>query len=102
MAEVRDGAHDFYAQIRGLHPPHVVTMIIDGLTVDETLDLGMRENEWLESLSNKQVQKLLDELEVPKDVRTNIFEVLDADNSGIVTSSQLRQGLLKCKCPVRS
>lgn len=102
MAQVRVEAHDFYAVIRSLLPPSVVTMIIDGLTVDSTLDLGMREDEWLESLDNRQIQKLLDELEVPRDVRMHIFEVLDADNSGIVTSSQLREGLLNCKAAARS
>eukprot|EP00746_Dinoflagellata_sp_MGD_P156144 gnl/MRDRNA2_/MRDRNA2_85710_c0_seq1.p1 gnl/MRDRNA2_/MRDRNA2_85710_c0~~gnl/MRDRNA2_/MRDRNA2_85710_c0_seq1.p1 ORF type:complete len:926 (-),score=144.68 gnl/MRDRNA2_/MRDRNA2_85710_c0_seq1:21-2798(-) len=102
MAQVRVEAHDFYAVIRGLLPPSAVTMIIDGLTVGSTLDLGMREEEWLESLNNRQVQKLLDELEVPRDVRMHIFEVLDADNSGIVTSSQLREGLLNCKAAARS
>ena len=48
------------------------------------------------SPEDRQVQRLMDDLDLPKD-RANLFEALDADSSGTLHLAELAQGLLKVR-----
>ena len=47
-------------------------------------------------MQDRQVQRLMDDLDLPKD-RANLFEALDADSSGALHLAELAQGLLKVR-----
>lgn len=47
-------------------------------------------------VQDRQVQRLMDDLDLPKD-RANLFEALDADSSGALHLAELAQGLLKVR-----
>jgi len=102
LMEVRDAAHDFYAKIRAVLPQTALDTIIDRLTYNTMLDLGITGSEWIYCLKNPLVQKLLDELGVEDDVRYDIIECLDAEGSGVVTTTELHEGLLMCRDPPRA
>jgi hypothetical protein len=102
LMQVRDTAHDFYSKIRGILPEEVVQTIIDQLTMDMTLDLGITKLEWQQCMRNDKVMRLMDQLNVPIHVRNDLFDVIDSDGSGVVTSAELHEGLLLCRGPPSS
>jgi len=102
LMEVRDAAHDFYAKIRGILPESAVDTVIDRLTCNTTLDLGITKSEWTHCLENPQVKKLLDELCVDEELRLDIIDCIDADGSGVVTTAELHEGLMMCRDPPRA
>lgn len=97
MMEVKGTQHGFYSAVRAILPDDALRIIIDQLTTDTTLDLGMTALEWQECLKNEGVKEILDELRVPECIRKDIVDILDADGSGTVTSLELREALLRCR-----
>lgn len=102
LADVRTDAHNFYERIRAVLPDSAVDVVIDRLTRNTTLDLGITSDEWIHVLDNPQVKQVLDELGVDSELRPDIFSCIDADGTGVVTTSQLYEGLLLCRDPPRS
>lgn len=47
-------------------------------------------------IQDRKVQQLMDDLDLPPD-RANLFEMLDADGSGTLQTTELLQGLLKIR-----
>merc|ERR1719183_2529674 len=97
LMEVRDGAHAFYTKIRGVLPQSAVDTVIDRLTCNTTLDLGLTKDEWNHCLQNPQVRGILDELGIEDELRKDIIEYFDTDGSGQVTTQELHAGLLMCR-----
>lgn len=102
LMEVRNDAHDFYERIRAVLPENAVDIVIDRLTRNTTLDLGITSDEWNHVIDNPQVKHVLDELGVDNELRPDIFSCVDSDGTGVVTTSQLVEGLLLCRDPPRS
>merc|ERR1712154_324952 len=94
--------HEFYAQIRSILPESAVETIIDQLTTNSSLDLGITKLEWYDCLENPQVQYLLNEIGVEEDVFKDVFDCIDGDGSGIISTAELHEGLTVCRDPPRS
>merc|ERR1711871_473478 len=94
---VRDREHDLYSRIRGILPEDAVAIIIDQLTTNTTLDLGLTEYEWLVCLQNRKVRNLLDKLDVPENLREDLVTICDSNGNGLITSAELQQGIIHCR-----
>merc|ERR1712187_217244 len=68
----------------------------------DTLDLNMTEKEWRTCLQNPHVTALLDELQVPREDWRGMVQAIDASGTGTVSSTELREGLMLCKSPLRT
>lgn len=96
LNEVRGLQHKFYEKIRAVLPEEAVSVVIDKLTNNTTLDLDISQQEWLECLKNTEVSLILDQLKIPYVIRRDAIEILDSDGSGKVSTHELRDGLLQC------
>jgi hypothetical protein len=94
--ERKNYTHNFYKQIREVLPEAAITVVIDKLTNNATLGLDITKQEWLECLKNPQVNQLLDQLRIPNVIRRSAVDIVDADGSGMVSTAELREGLLLC------
>merc|ERR1719161_2846730 len=90
LSDVRTVTHKVYQKIRTNLPEDAVSVVIDQLTNNTTLDLDISKQEWLECLKNEEVASILDELQIPFDVRRDMVDVIDADGSGKVSTAELR------------
>jgi hypothetical protein len=102
LADICHLGHRFYEEIRAHLPADLVHLILDLLVTDTTLDLGITKAEWLQCLPNKEVKKIMDALGIPRHIRKDLFDVIDIDGSGTVTSSELKEMLLLVKDPVNA
>lgn len=96
FADVRDETHSFYKKIRAVLPEDAVSVVIDHLTNNTTLDLNITKSEWLECLKNAEVDAILNELRIPCVIRQDAIDIADADGSGVVSTAELKEGLLLC------
>lgn len=97
LADVRkECTHNFYRQIRAVLPEEAISVVIDKLTNNSSLGLGITRREWLECLKNREVNGLLDQLGIPNVIRRDAVDIVDADGSGMVSTGELREGLLLC------
>jgi len=102
LTDCRKENHAFYEEIRGVLPDDVLMAILDRLTTDTTLDLGLTKPEWFQCLRNSEVKKLLDGLGVPASSRKRLFDLVDIDDSGTVTSSELQEILRLYRTPAQA
>merc|ERR550537_858663 len=59
---------------------------MDRLTTDEHLDLRLTKKMWKECLRNRQVREIMASLGVPESERLNLFDILDSDENGVLSS----------------
>merc|ERR1712066_2655 len=83
--------HTIYREIRAHLPDYLVATVLDRLVTDTTLELGITRSEWMQCLPNKEVRKLLDQLGIPRRSFKKLFDIIDIDGSGTVTSSELQE-----------
>merc|ERR1712050_96165 len=57
---------------------------------------GLTRESFLICLQDPDVQRIMDDLDIPPD-RAHLFDVLDADNSGEVMTTEFVNGLLKLR-----
>jgi len=88
--EVKSEAHSVYEQIRTNLPSALVETIVDRLVTDVTLDLHITKQEWIHCIGNHHVRKLLDDMNVPRQCRVDLFDMVDSDASGKITASELK------------
>merc|ERR1711879_726114 len=88
--------------IRSILPESAVETIIDQLTTNSSLDLGITKLEWYDCLENPQVQYLLNMIGVEEEVFKDVFDCIDGDGSGIISTAELHEGLTVCRDPPRS
>jgi len=104
LSECREQNHRIYEEMRAVLPEDVVHTILDRLVTDTTLDLGITKMEWTQCLHNKEVRHLLDGLGVPAGLvcRKRLFDLVDIDGSGTVTSSELQEIMRLYRTPAQA
>ena len=63
------------------------------LIMDEHMDLKLTKKMWRECLQNRQVVDILNSLGVPSQERLMLFDVLDSDENGVLSTSELLSGV---------
>lgn len=101
LRRLRPMNHRIYETLRTI-PDDALVSILDRLVTDTTLDLGITKSEWLECLHNREVKALLDELGIPLNFRKRLFDLIDTDDSGTVTSSELQELLRSHRTPAQA
>jgi hypothetical protein len=96
-AGAREEAHVLYEAVREKMPEDTILRILDRLTANQTLDLGLKREEYFDCIKNQDVRELLDRLGIAELDRLDLFDVLDANGDHSLSSSELRDGLVRVR-----
>lgn len=75
----------------------IVARIVSSEDTSLDMDGQITREMFVEAMKNPKVERLLDDLEVHMADRSDLFDVLDADNSGAIDISELIAGLMKLR-----
>merc|ERR1711879_544123 len=64
--------------------------------------MGITKAEWFDCLENPQVEQLLNELGVEENDCKDVFDCIDGDGSGVISTAELHEGLTVCRDPPKS
>lgn len=92
------GLFSFIYSAFGFSRPRIEEDVVPDLNCEE---VSISNNVFQIMLSDPEIKRLLDDMDVAENERCNLFDVIDADGSGEVSIEELVTGLLKVRGDVR-